>query len=95
MRITRMMVLNTAHLRGTTAHALNSWARLPLAAQPLAVATTQCGWLVPTRDDGLVLGKSVPPELADILAFARSRDCAHVLFDSDGPVEPTLLRFPW
>lgn len=95
MEYGRYLVLSTAHLRCATAELLESWARLPATDQPLAVASTQYGWFVSTRDQPNLSTPEMPAELPPLLARGRSAGCAYILFDCDGPEEPDLPRFPW
>jgi hypothetical protein len=91
----KYVVLSTAHIRCATAELLQSWAGLSANAQPLVIASTQCGWFVSTYPiDGPDLAH-LPAELPDILAFARDHDCDYVLLDCDGGRSDALPVFPW
>ncbi len=93
MEFGRYVVLSTAHVRCATAERLNALAGLPPEAQPLAVASTQCGWLLGTRRP--TDGTDVPDELHAILALGRRHGCGYVLLDSDGAETSELPVFPW
>jgi len=95
MKIGHYLVLSTAHLHLATAERLNGWAGLPAGEQPLAVSITQCGWFVETSDDGPRRLAALAEELPALLAFGRAHGCAFILFDCDGPREPSLPIFPW
>ena len=95
MELGQYLILSTAHLRCATAETIESWARLPATDQPLAVASTQYGWFLSTREPANRSPDEMPDELPHILAFARAAGCAYVLFDCDGPEEPALPVFPW
>lgn len=94
METGRYIVLSTAHVRVETARLLDKWAKLPASDQPLAIASTQYGWFVPTRD---IVDKvaGLPAEILAALAFGRAHDCAYILFDCDGPEEELLPIYPW
>jgi hypothetical protein len=89
------LVLSTAHVRCTTATLLDQWADLSAIEQPLAVSRTHYGWFIPTRSMPVASSAEVPDELPELLDFARAKGCAHILFDCDGPEEPSLPLFPW
>jgi len=91
----RYLVLGTAHVRCATAQLLGRWAALPATEQPLAVASTQCGWFLPTREAAGPRISELPMEIVAILAFGRDHDCSYVLLDSDGPEVDDLPTFPW
>ena len=93
MEFGRYIVLSTAHVRVETARLLDEWAKLPAAEQPLAIASTQYGWFVSTRET--VEKAGLPAEILGVLAFGRAHDCAYVLFDCDGPEEALLPVHPW
>lgn len=95
MHIGRHLVLSTTHVRCATAELLEHWARLRAADQPLAVASTQCGWFVGTRQPQCTHTVQLPEELPAILAFGRALDCSYVLLDCDGPEVSALPCFPW
>lgn len=92
MKTEKYLVLNTVHVRCSTAELMTVWAQQWLTEQPMAVSPTPCGWFLPTslNDDRLL-----PPELPGILAFGRDHGCSYVLLDSDGEVVPELPVFPW
>lgn len=89
------VVLSTLHVRCATGNLLDQWSELPANAQPLAVARTNYGWFIPSRIGPEDDAQALPPELPGLLAFARAKGCAHILFDCDGPVDPSLPTFPW
>lgn len=95
MHIGRHLVLSTAHVRCATAELLENWSRLPARHQPLAVASTQYGWFVETRQQKCAQTVQLPEELPAILAFGRGHDCTYILLDCDGPEEGALPRYPW
>lgn len=92
MEFGKYLVLGTAHIRCATAELLTQWSGLPPTDQPIAVASTPCGWFVPTR---LADDRHLPEELPHILAFARLHGCSYVLLDSDGAELDALPTFPW
>lgn len=94
MQIGRHLVLSTAHVRVEIARLLGEWAKLPAADQPLAIASTQYGWFVATREP-LDRTANVPLEIGSVLAFGRAHDCDYILFDCDGPEEASLPIYPW
>lgn len=56
------------------------------------------GWLmpVPARPEPQHDGRDMPPEIRNIYAYARERDCDFVLFDRDAdPLEDDLPTWPW
>jgi hypothetical protein len=89
------VVLSTAHVRCSTGQILDRWAELSMMEQPLAVSRTNYGWFVLARDAVVQSPMAIPEEMPAILEFARSHGCDHVLFDCDGPEEPTLRLYPW
>jgi hypothetical protein len=89
------LVLNTAHIRCSTAQMLDHWAELPIHHQPLTVARLGLGWLVATRATSMRAANGLPEELPAIFAFGRAQGCDHVLLDCDGPEEHTLPVYPW
>ena len=95
MELGRYIVLSTAHISCATAELLNKWARLPAAEQPIAIASTQYGWFLSTRETSDQTRGPIPDELKSIFAFGRNCDCDYVLLDCDGPEEPRLQIFPW
>jgi hypothetical protein len=95
MEIGHHLVLSTAHLTCATAQSLERWAALPAAAQPLVTVATHCGWFVSTYEVAPSQGDAMPVEIPPILAFARLHGCAYILFDCDGPEEPSLAVHPW
>ena len=89
------LVVSTAHVSLATSQLLANWASLPVDFQPLTVAATWYGWFVSTfvveGDDAA----RIPPELAEVQRFARSLDCAYILFDCDADEVDGLKRFNW
>lgn len=95
LEIGRYVVLSTAHLRCATAEQLTAWARMPPSDQPLAVASTQHGWFLPTGESSAMASVGLPDEIPAILAFGRDQGCGYVLLDCDGDCVATLPVFPW
>jgi hypothetical protein len=95
MEFGRYVVLSTAHIRCSTAEQLTAWSQLPPTEQPLAVASTQYGWFLPTRALPNPGDPRLARELAAILAFGRDQSCDYVLLDCDGDRAEALPVFPW
>lgn len=95
MEFGRYVVLSTAHVRCATAELLTGWALQPPTDQPLAVASTQYGWFLPTRLLSDPDDPRLPEELRGLLAFGRELGCDYVLLDCDGDRSGTLPVFPW
>jgi hypothetical protein len=88
------LVLSTLHIRCSTAVLLDKWSELPAIGQPIAASRTNYGWFIPSKA-GPMPPPVLPSEFEKLLRFARSKGCAHILFDCDGPIEPSLPTFPW
>ncbi|MER5951191.1 hypothetical protein ABT127_34655 [Streptomyces sp. NPDC001904] len=78
--------VSTAHPRPAVAHNLD----LYLDASP-----TPHGWWVyaPQEATEQAVREDWPDELLPVVQLARSRGCAYVLFDADGPTYSTLPVF--
>lgn len=77
---------STAHLSPDARAYLDDHA----AARDEMIASTPFGWFIwcGGEDDG-----DVPPDLAHVLAHARSLDADYVLFDADAEVSEALPSF--
>lgn len=95
MEIGRYLVLGTGHIRCSTARLLAEWAALPASSQPLAVASTQCGWFIATGYEPEGGDRQIPGEMRALIHFGRAQGCGYILLDSDGPEEIFLPLFPW
>lgn len=95
LELGRHLVLSTAHVSLATSQLLANWATHPVEVQPLTVAATWYGWFVSTfeveGDDAV----RIPADLAEVQRFARSLDCAYILFDCDADEVEGLQRFSW
>jgi hypothetical protein len=74
---------------------LAEWAALPASSQPLAVASTQCGWFIATGYEPEGGDRQIPGEMRALIHFGRAQGCDYILLDSDGPEEVFLPLFPW
>lgn len=87
---TKMLVLSTAHI---TNYACNEF----LPDYRHAYEKGDYGWfvLVPTDDNPVTDDDDLPCCLIDCLKRADASGCGWVMFDRDGPVEPSLQEFDW
>jgi hypothetical protein len=43
----------------------------------------------------LELGGDIPPDLQNVLQYARARGCDYIMLDKDWPISSDLALFDW
>jgi hypothetical protein len=86
-KATKKIELSMRHLPIDARYELNSFEGMVADELP-------DGWLVwvPTDVDDHFADyeEDAPTEVIDVLRHARTLGCDHILFDTDGPIDPTL-----
>lgn len=95
MEIGHHLVLSTVHVSMKTADMLDGWALLEPSSRPLAVASTQYGWFIPTREAEEPDRKQIPDEVLAAMRAGREQSCDYLLFDCDAGEIEGLTTFPW
>lgn len=87
--VRNFLTISTAHVTRLTAE----WLDTNPSNLGVYGGSLEYGWFlwVPTID---VL-EDIPEELLNVFKFARKHDCAYVMFDRDGPIEPELQSWDW